>query len=97
MDAVAQRSLGAGRSQAEIDKFIERQSRKGEQDPGEREDLWKESVRRHNEARRRENTEAWRLYHLEQAERAERNGLEIAAEHRQRAEALAGLRLGASA
>jgi hypothetical protein len=31
-----------------LDAMIERRSRKGEVDPDEREELWKESVRRHN-------------------------------------------------
>jgi hypothetical protein len=39
--------------------LIERRSRKGERDPAEREELWKESVRRSNARRQEENRLAW--------------------------------------
>ena len=38
---------------------IQRRSRKGEVDPDEREELWKESVRRYNARRREENRLLW--------------------------------------
>jgi hypothetical protein len=43
----------------ELDILIERRSRKGEVDPDEREELWKESVRRYNARRQEENRLAW--------------------------------------
>ena len=43
----------------ELDILIERRSRKGERDPAEREELWKESVRRYNARRQEENRLAW--------------------------------------
>jgi hypothetical protein len=45
--------------ESELDRLIERRSRKGEEDPEEREELWKESVRRYNARRREENRLAW--------------------------------------
>jgi MoaA/NifB/PqqE/SkfB family radical SAM enzyme len=46
----------------ELDAMIERRSRKGGVDPDEREELWKESVRRYNTRRREENRIAWCEY-----------------------------------
>lgn len=46
------------RAEAELDAFIERRSNKGK-DPDEREELWKESVRRFNARRREANRLAW--------------------------------------
>jgi MoaA/NifB/PqqE/SkfB family radical SAM enzyme len=43
----------------ELDRMIERRSRNGEVDPDEREELWKESVRRYNARRREANRLAW--------------------------------------
>jgi hypothetical protein len=43
----------------ELDRMIERRSRKGEVDPDEREELWRESMRRYNARRREENRLAW--------------------------------------
>jgi hypothetical protein len=43
----------------ELDRMIERRTRNGEHDPDEREELWKESVRRYNARRREENRLAW--------------------------------------
>ena len=39
----------------ERERMVERRSRSGEKDPDEREELWKESVRRHNARRREQN------------------------------------------
>ena len=47
------------RAETELTAFIERRSRKGEADPEEREELWKESVRRYNARRREVNRLAW--------------------------------------
>lgn len=46
----------------ELLRMIERRSRKGEIDPNEREELWKESVRRYNARRREANRLAWCHY-----------------------------------
>jgi hypothetical protein len=53
----------------ELVRMIERRSRMGEVDPGEREELWKESVRRYNLGRSEERREAWASYHAGQARR----------------------------
>jgi len=45
--------------EAELDAFIERRARKGDVDPDEREELWKESVRAYT-ARQREEMRAAR-------------------------------------
>jgi hypothetical protein len=47
---------------AELARMIERRSRKGEIDPDEREELWKESVRAYNARKREENRIAWSDY-----------------------------------
>jgi hypothetical protein len=47
------------RAEVELTAFIERRTRKGEADPDEREELWKESVRRYNARRREANRLAW--------------------------------------
>ena len=54
--------VDASRTEAadrELVRMIERRSRNGEVDPEEREELWKESVRRYNARRREENRVAW--------------------------------------
>ena len=43
----------------ELDQMIERRARQGEEDRDEKEELWKESVRRYNARRREENRLAW--------------------------------------
>jgi hypothetical protein len=55
--------------EADLDRLIERRSRKGEVDPDEREALWQTSVRRYNARRREEMRAAWAFYHEGQAER----------------------------
>jgi MoaA/NifB/PqqE/SkfB family radical SAM enzyme len=47
---------------AELVRMIERRSRKGEVDPDERVELWRESVRRYNARRREVNRLAWCEY-----------------------------------
>ena len=44
--------------EAELDRLIERRSNR-EPHPDEREELWKESVRRYNARRREENCREW--------------------------------------
>jgi hypothetical protein len=46
-------------AEKQLDTLIERRGRNGEADPDEREELWKESVRRYNARRREENRLAW--------------------------------------
>jgi hypothetical protein len=57
------------RAEADLDAFIERRSRNGETDSDEREELWKESVRRYNARRREEMRTARVEYHRGQAAR----------------------------
>lgn len=75
--------------EAEEDRLIEKRSREGEVDPDEREELWKESVRRYNARRREEMRAAWCEYHQGQAVR-HRGVLEsLIARHEAEAERLA--------
>jgi MoaA/NifB/PqqE/SkfB family radical SAM enzyme len=43
----------------QLDAMIQRRARKGGVDPDEREEIWKESVRRYNARRREENRREW--------------------------------------
>ena len=54
---------------AELVRMIERRSRKGEEDPDEREELWKASVRAYTARSREEMRSAWASYHARQAAR----------------------------
>jgi MoaA/NifB/PqqE/SkfB family radical SAM enzyme len=45
--------------EADLDRLIERRARKGDVDPDEAEEIWKESVRRYNARRREENRREW--------------------------------------
>jgi hypothetical protein len=74
----------------ELDAMIERRSQKGETDPDEREELWKESVRRHNERIQEENRRAWAAFHEDQAERHRRTLEELIAHHEMQAARLCG-------
>jgi hypothetical protein len=65
----------------ELDTLIERRSRKGEVDPDEREELWKQSVRRYTARRREEMRAAWTSYHEGQAERHRRTLQDLIAHH----------------
>lgn len=60
MDTVA-------RGEAELDRLVERRSRKGETTPDETEALYMASVRRYNEERRLQARAEWHLYHTERA------------------------------
>lgn len=82
------RSPEASSAEAQIDAFIERRSRKGEQDPDETEALYIESVRRFNEARRRENQAEWYGWHMDQAERHRRTLAALISHHEDEAEKL---------
>ena len=64
-----------------FDTLIERRSRKGEVDPDEREELWKQSVRRYTARRREEMRAAWTSYHEGQAERHRRTLQDLIAHH----------------
>jgi hypothetical protein len=72
----------------ELDAMIERRARKGEVDPDEREELWRESVRRYNARRREEMRAAWGEYHRDQAQRHRRTLRDLIRHHEQRAEEL---------
>jgi hypothetical protein len=74
----------------ELDAMIERRARKGEVDPDEREELWKESVRRYNARRRAENRLAWQQNHEGQAERLRRTVGPLIAFHETQAARLCG-------
>jgi hypothetical protein len=73
----------------ELDLLIERRSRR-EPDPDEQEELWRESVRRHNERVQEENRAAWCEYHQGQAERLRANLEALIAEHEAKATLLRG-------
>jgi hypothetical protein len=75
------------RVESELDQLIEKRARQAK-DADEEHDLWQASVAKYNGKRRRQNREAWRTFHLHQAEAIERTAASIAAEHRSRAEAL---------
>ena len=60
---------GAEAVEEELDRLIERRSRKGEMDPDGAEELWKASVRAYTARQRDEMVARWRHYHEEQAER----------------------------
>jgi hypothetical protein len=53
----------------QLDAMIERRARKGDVDPDEREELWKESVRAYTARRREELRAAWCEHHRGQAAR----------------------------
>jgi hypothetical protein len=72
-------------AEAALDQFIERRAR-GREDAQREEEFWKESTRRVNEKRRRENLAAWCEYYRQLALRHH----DLAAENAARADALAG-------
>jgi hypothetical protein len=71
---------------AELVRMIERRSRKGEVDPDEREELWKESVRAYTARRREEMRAAWCEHHQGQAARLRVALEELIAGHEKQAE-----------
>ena len=56
-------------AEKQLDILIERRARKGEADPDEQEELWKESVRAYEEKRRQMARLEWHAFHCGQAER----------------------------
>jgi len=67
----------------ELDILIERRSRQADQE--EEHDLWRESVRRHNERVREENRAAWAAFHEGQAESHRRTLEGLIARHEMQA------------
>jgi hypothetical protein len=57
------------RAEKELEAMIVRRARKGDVDPDEQEELWKESVRRYHARREEELRAAWCQHHQEQAAR----------------------------
>jgi hypothetical protein len=74
--------------EAELNRMIEKRSRKGEQDPNEREDLWVESFRRYQERERRQMRAEWYGWHCDQAERHRRTLEALIAHHEDAAQKL---------
>ena len=73
----------------ELDRLISRRaSEDRREDPDEREELWKASVRAHNARVRAENRAAWSEFHRGQADRLRRNLEELIAAHETEAERL---------
>jgi hypothetical protein len=73
------------KAEASIDQFIAKRARE-RADADKVDELWAESTRRHKERRREENRQAWREYerHLERVH------MDLALEHRAKAEKLLG-------
>jgi hypothetical protein len=74
--------------EAELNRMIEKRSRKGETDLDEREDLWVESVRRYQERERRQMRAKWHGWHCDQAERHRRTLAALIAHHEGEAQRL---------
>jgi hypothetical protein len=70
----------------ELDGMIERRARKGDVDPDEHEELWKESVRAYTARRREEMRAEWCEHHQGQAVRLRAVLEELIADHEQQAE-----------
>jgi hypothetical protein len=68
----------------ELDRMIEKRSRKGETDPDEREDLWVESVRRFHERAQAQRRQEWTEFHRSMVVLHGR----LADEHREKAQKL---------
>jgi hypothetical protein len=75
--------------EAELDRLIERRSRKGDVDPGEQEELWKQSVRAYSACRREEMKAAWCDHHQGQAARLRTTLEALIVRHEAEAESLA--------
>jgi hypothetical protein len=81
------RDIGRGEMvEAELDRLIERRSQKGDADPDEQEEIWKESVRAYTARRRDEMRAAWCEYHQGQAERHRAVLEALIASHEEQAE-----------
>jgi hypothetical protein len=71
---------------AELDRLISRRaSTDNREDPDEREELWKASVRAHQRRREEGNRLAWREYHEGQAACLRRTLEDLIAEHEAKA------------
>src|SRR5215210_2095770 len=70
-------------AEAQLDSFISRRHEQRAKDEGERraEEMWAESVRRHEAQMREENRLLWLGYHKAAAERARRNLEALVARH----------------
>jgi len=80
---------------AELDRLIsKRASQDMRPDPDEQEEIWKASVRAHNQRIQEENRAAWAAFHEGQAERHRRILEELIAHHTTQAEKLAKLEGG---
>lgn len=75
----------------ELERLIsKRASQDHAEDPDEREELWKASVRAHNERLQEEMRAAWCEYHQGQARRLRENLEALIAEHEAKATLLKG-------
>jgi hypothetical protein len=83
----------AERVASELDRLVEKRGRDARH-AARLQEIESESVRLYNARQRESLREAWRVYHLDQAERLERTAAELARGHRARAEALLGERPG---
>ena len=81
--------MGVGNPKRDLDRLIERRYdlRDGE---AMRDPAYAEGAGRYDSRRREKHREAWRSFHLRQAERIERAAAGLVEEHRRRAEELLG-------
>jgi hypothetical protein len=70
-----------GIAEKQLDILIERRARKGEVDPDEESDLWRQSVRGYEEKRRQMARLEWHAFHCGQAERHRRTLEELVSYH----------------
>lgn len=75
-----------GMVERELNGMIERRARKGDVDPDEHEELWKESVRAYTARRREEMRAEWCEHHQGQAVRLRAVLEELIADHEEQAE-----------
>jgi hypothetical protein len=73
----------------QLDAMIQHRARKGDVDPDEREELWKQSVRAYTARQREELREAWCEHHQGQAARLRITLEALIAHHAAEAERLA--------
>jgi hypothetical protein len=74
--------------EAELNRLVEKRSRKGEVDPDEREELWKASLRAHNARRKEQMRAAWAAFHKGQAQCLRRTLEALIRDHEQKASKL---------
>jgi hypothetical protein len=70
----------------QFDALFQRRARKGDLDPDEAEEIWKESVRRYNDRKQEQLRNEWCEYHQGQAARHRTVLEELIAGHEQQAE-----------